>query len=352
MVGIYTTADNLEHICYDRDKQTWMDIILSLGEVFVNDKMDIPLDMDDPLFILDEAIRIDASKSDYINGITSAHATVLDEPCGIFLLDLPQPEADDIQRKYGVVCQSVSSMSHDVLTHKGATAETVKNKTGKTWKDIFAKFSNTPSNSVIIIDSYLFENDAFDERTGCYDTRKNAGIKNLEHIMDCILPVRFEGAYHVAVMLMNIDEAKLSNRSKTSLTNARVVTAINKLKKALNRNYEICIEVQFFSHEVGFHTLIHNRRILSNYYVVDAPYKLAAFNENGMARESQTITVKPLFELIHIDKDSDMKEKRLRNDLSEFHKYMSTQREKATSELYQNGRKCESFNEARHRLLI
>jgi hypothetical protein len=223
---------------------------------------------------------------------------------------------------------------------------------GKNWKDIFSKFKSTPSNSAIIIDAHLFENDAYDTVVGCYDTKKNAGLKNLEQILDHILPTSFDAVYHVAVLLTNIDEAKLMSRSRTSLTNAHVASAINKLKKTLARPYEICIEVHFFSQNGGFHPLIHNRRILSNYYVVDAPYKLAAFNTDGTARASQTITIKPLFELIHIDTESDMKEKRLRYDLEELNEYVRSQRKNPTSELYQNGKRCDTFQILKHRLLI
>jgi hypothetical protein len=352
MVTIFTTSNNLADICYDREKQVWQDMILKLGEVFVSGNVDIPLDMEDPLFILDEAIKIDYSKGDYIDSITSDHEKVLEKPCGIFLLDIPTSDANDIQLKYGVVCQSISSMNHDVLTHKGFSAETEENEVGKNWNDIFRKFRDTPSNSAIIIDAHLFENDAYDMTAGCYDTKKNAGIKNLEQILNCLLPKSFDSVYHIAVLLTNIDEAKQMSRSRTSLTNARVASAINKLKKSLGRQYEICIEVHFFSQGGGFHQLIHNRRILSNYYVVDAPYKLAAFNTDGTARASQTITIKPLFELIHIDPESDMKEKRLRSDLKELGEYVKSQRKSPTSELYQNGKKYDTFQIVKHRLLI
>lgn len=352
MVAIFTTSGNLESICLDSDKQPWQDMIYKLGEVFINEAVDIPMDMEDPLFLLDSSIKIDITKKDYIDSIKSNPENVLKEPCGIFLLDIPENDAHNIELKYGVICQSIHSMNHDVLTHKGTSVEVINDLCGKTWTDVFKKFKDTPSNSAIIVDAHLFENDAFNEVDGCYDKNKSVGIDNLYQILDCILPQSFADAYHVAVMLTNIDEAKQERRSRTSLTNARIVSAINKLKGKLGRQYEICIEVHFFSQKGGFHQLIHNRRILSSYYVIDAQYKLAAFKKDGTGISSQTITASPLFELIHLDADSDMKEKRLRYDLDDLYEYVETQCKNPTSELYQNGRKCETFYRVKHRFLI
>lgn len=352
MVAIFTTKSNLEDICLDPSKQAWYEMLLKLKEVFINDES-MPLDEEDPLFILDNMqVDVVSSKKEYIESIPDNPSLVLQEPCGIFLLDISSSEAANIQRKYGVICQSISSMSHDVLTHKGYTIEAIENEVGYSWKDVFKKFESTPSNSAIIIDAHFFDNDDFDRRQDCYDTRKNLGLKNLEWILDCILPKKFEDVYHVAVMLTNIDEARRERHNiRTSLTNAQIATAINKIKKTLNRGYDICIEVHFFSQKGGFHQLIHNRRILSNYFIVDVPYKLTAFDANGTARASQTISIKPLFELIHIDAESDMKEKRLRYDLDDLYGYVLSQCKNATSELFQNGRKCETFYQIKHRLL-
>ena len=352
MVAIFTTSENLESICFDRDKQPWQDMIYKLGEVFINEAVDIPMDMEDPLFLLDSSIKIDLTKKDYIDSIKSNPENVLKEPCGIFLLDISKNDACKIEQKYGVICQSIHSMNHDVLTHIRTSVEVISDLCGKTWIDVFRRFRATPSNSTIIIDAHLFENDAFNEVDGCYDKNKSVGIDNLYQILDCILPQSFAEAYHVAVLLTNIDEAKQERRSRTSLTNARIVSAINRLKRRLGREYEICIEVHFFSQRGGFHQLIHNRRILSNYYVIDAQYKLAAFKNDGKGVSSQTITASPLFELIHLDAESDMKEKRLRYDLNDLCGYVESQCKNPTSELFQNGRKCETFDDLKHRFLI
>jgi len=354
MVTIFTTTDNVNTICHDNSKEPWLNMIMKLGEVFIDSPLDIPMDMEDPIFILDQAdIKFHCNKAEYIKSIPENPDKVLEEPCGIFLLDIPEDSANSIQTRFGVICQSCSKMDHDVLTHKGTTVEVVEDEYGKNWDEVFKKFKSTPSNSAIIIDAHLFENDSFDEANGCYDEGRSYGRDNLLTILNNILPDNFEGVYHVAVLLTDIDEAKKERRSRTTLTNARIVSAINKAKsKKLSRPYEICIEVHFFSQHEGFHKIIHNRRILSNYFVLDAQYKLAAFDKSGKGRAGQTISIHPLFELIHIDPESDMKERRLRYDLDDIYGYVESKCKNNSGGFYRNGRFFDSFYNVQHRLMI
>lgn len=123
----------------------------------------------------------------------------------------------------------------------------------------------------------------------------------------------------------------------------------------MKREYDIDIEVFFVSNKNSdLHRIIHNRRILTNTYILEAPYKLAAFKEDGSPQVSQTIQIRPLFEQIDIDTDSDPKEKRLRADLDDFKKYIKVQyyAQSSTDELYRNGKLMPSFEDVIHRFLI
>lgn len=180
MVKIFTTATNMDNICHDYSLEPWLNMIMKLGEVFIDAPIAIPFDVEDPLFILDQAdIKFYTNKADFIESISKSPQKVLEEPCGIFLLDISEKEAEDIQTRFGVICQSCSNMNHNVLTHKGSSIEVVENEIGKNWIDIFKKFKDTPSNSVIIIDAHLFENDYFDETKKCYDESHSYGRDNL-----------------------------------------------------------------------------------------------------------------------------------------------------------------------------
>lgn len=353
MVAIFTTSSNLDNICHIDELSVWQDMIFKLGEVFIDGEIEIPLDYEDPLFILDSALKIDKSKEDFINSIPTSPEIVLQEPCGIFLLDIPEDKAAYIQSKFGVLCQSTTSTNHKFLTQKGYSAELIDGIKDKSWSDIFKKFKSSPTNSALIIDAHLFENDQYDERLGCYDKERSCGLNNLKIIIDQILPDSFGDTYHIGVLLTNTDEAKANRRSRTSLTNSRIASAINRIKRKITRPYDISIEVIFFSQLDDGHKMIHNRRVLTNTYVLDAQYKLAAFDNSGVPRAPQTISIYPLFELIHIDPTSDMKEKRLRYDLDDLYDYIETQcRAKSPSgQLYRNGALVESFNEINHRFL-
>lgn len=354
MVTIFTTAENVNDICHDNSKEPWLNMIIKLGEVFIDAPLEIPMDMEDPIFILDQAdIKFHTNKADYIKSIPQNPVKVLEEPCGIFLLNISEDSAKDIQTQFGVICQSCSMMNHDILTHKGSSVEVIENEVGKNWSDVFKKFKNTPSNSAIIIDAHLFDNDYFDEAHNCYDESRSNGRDNLLSILENLLPEQFSDVYHVAILLTDTDESKSKNKSHTNLTNAQIAAAINKLKsKKIVRPYEVNIEVYFFSQYGGFHRIIHNRRILSNYFVLNADYKLAAFDKNGRGRAGQTLSIHPLFELIHIDSESDMKERRLRYDLDDIYGYVESKIKNPSGYFYQNGRKTDSFYSVKHRLMI
>lgn len=358
MVELFTTSSFLKKIYYTDELSVWRDIIQKLGKVYI-DSDNIPEDENDPLFLLDmeNNIKIDMSKKDFINSVSNSPETVLNEPCGIFLLDISTEKAKEIQSKYGVVCESVNTANHTLLTQRGYSVELIenqKNKKNKCWRDIFKRFKTSPTNSVLIIDAYLFANDKWNAKCNCkcYDTSHSNGANNLKQILDQILPAKFGGTYHIGIFLNKEEDNAQANPSR--LTNKQIATKINKLKNGMDREYDIDIEVIFVDIKGGFHELIHNRRILTNTYILETPYKLAAFKEDGSPQVSQTIQIRPLFEQIDIDTDSDPKEKRLRADLDDLKKYIKAQynAQSSTDKLYRNGKLVQSFEDVIHRFLI
>ena len=352
MIDIFTTKENLESICLDEGKRPWLDMIIKLKEVFVNDDDIFSEDVDpedDPFYTLDGMqIDINTSRKDYINNILQNPVLVLRHPSGIFLLDIPVDKANQIQKDYGVLCQSTKQLDHTPLTQTHFPTELLEGENGKSWNNMIAHFKDLPSNSALIIDAHLFNEDRFDERANCYDERKRDGIDNILGILDSILPASFQDVYHIGVLITDTDKAKAARRSRSNLTNDRIATAINKLKKELKRNYPINIEVVFFDQNDDGHKLIHNRRILSNYFIVTADYKLAAIRK-GRSLCGQTIAAYPLFEAIDKYPDSDKKEKRIRNEIKQFSDFFRRQSNSHTALLYQNGQKNDDFTQLKHR---
>ena len=352
MISIFTTKDNLESICLDESKKPWLDIIIKLKEVFVNDDNifsdDIDID-DDPFYTLDEMqIDIISSKKDYINDIPSNPVLVLKQPSGIFLLDIPSEKASQIQMDYGVICQSTNELDYKPLTQSHFPTELIEGEMGKSWNNMIAQFKKLPSNSALIIDAHLFAEDKFDESHNCYDERKRDGLNNVYEILDSLLPLSFKDTYHIGVLITDTDKAKASRRTRSNLTNDRIASAINKLKKNLNRSYPINIEVVFFDQSDDGHKLIHNRRILSNYFIVTAEYKLAALR-NSRSLCGQSIAAFPLFESIDVMPETDKKEKRMSSEIKQLADFINRQPNSHTATLYQNGQKIDDFSQIKHR---
>lgn len=266
-----------------------------------------------------------------------------------------------IQNDFGVIFQSTSNPNHSQLTHFGKKAELSRGKKykhGSNWEEILQKFKATPVNSAIIVDAYLFENDQWDEEKKDISERYNSGISNLRNILDEILPRSFGDVFHVGVFLQNYDferkeKEKIRKKPSTNLTNEQIAKTIRRLKKKLKRDYSINFEVYFLGKTYGWHELIHNRRIFTNTYFIEAPYKLSAFNKKGNSKVSQTITVSPLFELIQMDEENDFKSDRLIIDLDEFNTYTKSQIKGIgkDEEAYQNDKRLDSLRIIKHRFI-
>ena len=326
----------------------WLDMIIKLNKVFVND-IDIKMDYDDNDIIqnLDKNRSIDYSKKNYINEIPNNPALVLEHPSSVFLLNIDEKEAMKIQKDYGVICQSKDALDYTPLTQPNRSNELKKGRGTLSWEMMISQYKELPSNSVLIIDRYLFHGDRFDEKKGCYDEQKRNGIKNLYEILKSMLPSEFEGTYHVGIFTTDIDEERIDRKSKnrstkdfTNLTNNQIISAINKLNEELNRNYVLNIEVVLFNPRLPFggYDLIHNRRIISNYFIVTADHLLATLNNGkGKSECSQTIGVFPLFENIDKDSKSDKKVERIKFDLDCFRIFIEEQsKKKNPAVIYQN----------------
>lgn len=352
MTSIFTTKDNLEAICLDENKQPWLDMIIKLKHVFVNEDEIFSDDVDpedDPFYTLDGMqVDIDSSQKEYINDIPKNPNLVLKQPSGIFLLNIPIEKANQIQKDYGVICQSTDKLDYTPLSQPYFPTELIDGETERSWNSIVARYKDLPSNSVLIIDAHLFAEDKFDEAKECYDERKRDGLNNLFEIVDCLLPKSFEDSYHIGVLISDTDIAKTLRRTRSNLTNNRIASAINKLKKNLNRDYPINVEVIFIDSRDDGHKLIHNRRIISNYFIITAEYKLAALR-NGRSLCGQTIAAYPLFENIDTCPNTDKKEKRIRNDIKLIKEFFRRQPHSKTAQLYQNGKKNEDFSQINHR---
>ncbi len=190
----------------------------------------------------------------------------------LYILDITSVEALAIQRTYGVMCVSgdcpnISPLIDINDIHIAKEQE----KMGRGWDTVLDSVEQLPSNALLLTDRYLF---AF--------KRPNAGdgIANIKDILGELLPKQFLGGnYHVTIVFDNM--AKDENYSFDE-----IAQLLEDVKQQLNRDYPITMEVIGITPDCSIYNKLHNRMIISNYYLVEASHKLAAFNKDkGTVRQ-------------------------------------------------------------------
>ena len=197
---------------------------------------------------------------------------VLKSPSSLYILDVQPAEALSIRRSFGVMC--LSGENPDITPLIDVNDIHISNeheKLGRGWDSVLDSVEKLPSNALLLTDRYLF---AF--------RHPNAGdgLANIHDILNELLPRQFEGGdYHVTIVF--------DDRSKhSSYTFDEIATKLNRIKTQLGRNYPIMMEVLGITPDCSIYNKLHNRLIVSNYYLVEAGHKLAAFNKDqGTARQ-------------------------------------------------------------------
>ena len=197
---------------------------------------------------------------------------VLKSPSSLYILDVTPAEALAIQRSFGVMCLSGDNpdISH-LIDVNDIHISNEHEKLGRGWDSVLDSVEKLPSNALLLTDRYLF---AF--------RHPNAGdgLANIHDILNELLPLQFGGGdYHVTIVF--------DDRSKhSSYTFGEIATKLNRVKTQLGRNYPIMMEVLGITPDCSIYNKLHNRLIVSNYYLVEAGHKLAAFNKDqGTARQ-------------------------------------------------------------------
>lgn len=195
---------------------------------------------------------------------------VLNNPSSLYILDISQNEAKSTQENYGVLC--LSGDNPDVTPLIDINDAFVSNKSHqleKGWDTVLNSVESLPSNALIIADRYLFQHS---------EAYKGDGFANVKVILEQLLPQKFQGdKYHVCIMF---------NREKSAFKFSDIAKKLEKIRLGIQRKYDIIMEVIGFDVHTSIHDKLHNRVIISNYYLVEAGHKLAAFNNNkGTARQ-------------------------------------------------------------------
>lgn len=197
---------------------------------------------------------------------------VLKNPSSLYILNITHAEALAIQKTYGVMCMSGDSPNVSPLIDvNDIYIAKEQEQLGRGWDTVLDSIETLPSNALLLTDRYLF---AFNRPYA------GDGIANIKDILTELLPKQFLGGnYHVTIVFDKI--AKNENYSFTE-----IAQLLENVKQQLNRDYSITMEVLGISPDCSIYNKLHNRMIISNYYLVEASHKLAAFNKNtGTARQ-------------------------------------------------------------------
>ena len=197
---------------------------------------------------------------------------VLKNPSSLYILNIPYSEAQVIQKTYGVMCQSgdcpnVSPLIDVNDIHISKEQEQL----GSGWDSVLDSVEPLPSNALLLTDRYLFATK--------YPNAAN-GIANIKSILLELLPTQFLGGnYHVTIVFDNMAK-------HTEYSFDEIAQLLEDVKRQLNREYPITMEVLGITPKCSIYKKFHNRMIISNYYLVEASHKLAAFNKDmGTTRQ-------------------------------------------------------------------
>ena len=213
---------------------------------------------------------------------------VLNNPSALYILDISPADALAIQRMYGVMCLSSGAPDITPLIDINDEHTTEKKVSlGRGWDSVLDSVEHLPSNALILNDRYLFKT-----TNAVYGN----GFDNIRSILTELLPHELNTKYHIAVIFDRDEIDPLYNFNS-------IAKRLNDLVLEFKKPYEIVTEVLGLSEGKEIYYKFHNRRIVSNYFVVKMDYTLAAFNKTEGTSE-QTIIPQVLFTEDSINKNS------------------------------------------------
>lgn len=204
---------------------------------------------------------------------------VLKNPSALYILDISAADALAIQRMYGVMC--LSSAAPDISPLIDINDEHTTEKKvplGRGWDSVLDSVEHLPSNALILNDRYLFKT-----TNPIYGN----GFDNVRSILTELLPCELHTKYHIAVIF---DRDSIDPLYSFDI----IAKRLNDIAQEFKKPYEIVTEVLGLSEGKDIYYKFHNRRIVSNYFVVKMDYSLAAFNKTEGTSE-QTIIPQVLF---------------------------------------------------------
>ena len=258
--------------------------------------------------LYDRAGKFDYGAGQYLEMVVSDNKKVLEHPNAIFVLDVSKKKANEISKYYGVICQPIKEMSVADLKD-GYKVFMSPSSNIKSWGKCLKTNPNhgskicslIPANSLIIMDRYLFT--ASSPKTKVKINKEiNYGIKNVVSILNSLVPRSFKDDFHILLMFdpKTIIDRYPSGASKQEIDAynqaLRVVcgTIADKIQKKVRfKTPKVFIEILCMERKSAeYYSETHDRRIISNYYIIKATKNLKAFKKGWV--ETQDVTYEAL----------------------------------------------------------
>lgn len=285
MFKVFISSESLKKICLKEMAQIettdWFKLLTKQTVIYLEKEVCNDGNTEDPLFIFSTSYQICLKKSDidYNDIITHEPIKLLENPQCAYLLDIEESIAHDIRQNYGLICESTNCLKNCSLTSK-CKHTILENETNHTWKELLVNGASVPSNSLIIVDRYLFAWEKTN-KCGCKD-----GVDNIKAILRSVLPQKLSCDYHVLILF---DKSTANDRNYPL---AYALAELENFKqKELKRPYNIIIELFSVSYLCYDYKDTHNRKIVSNYFLGSAEHLIKAFRWNGTGICDQDLRV-------------------------------------------------------------
>lgn len=364
MFKIYIDYDKIYSICLEQDdSDTWYKILCKQQYININHAVDDEefYCEDNPLFIFSQMNNVKFNDaSSYMNEVIKDNAKVLEQPCGAFILNIDSAKASEIQRQFGVICQSAEGKDARLLTDGDITITTTTRDTCTyTWAGRMPLGKELPSNTLILIDRYLFGSEPGETLEDSYD--------NIRDIMDAFMPDCFGSEYHICIIfdadciqyrdiktLLKLDKSTDFTDDEKKKAFAKISTKVNKIKTDFMKKHGYSITLEILScdrRDRQSYEKTHDRRIISNYFFVTASHKLKAFKD-GKPLQKQKIDLLSLYAK-GLGGRSDIPEYAHADDIKDLQYIMQEAKDHPTLHMYSiNGNVNSSVSDAKNRILV
>ena len=319
MIEVFTTAGVIDRLACATEscECDWLNILNLQGDIYYSGRnYNWEEDPDDPWFIASQRGHDFINREEFIEGIKEHPESVLDHPDAVFILDVDSDFALRIENDYGVICQPASTLdSHCRLTGQDRVKRVRKpEKTPgcatvirKTWKDILGnQLRACPSNAMVLVERNFFSH--YDKMTG-----ELFGIENLRDLLDTVLPEKLKCEYQVLIIYQDGQHPTEAGKPLSEMEFIRdTESRANEVVKGI-RGYPISVKLLSVSDPKRYFDPVHrqlfndthDRRLVTNYYLIEASWSLAPFYTDR-ARTNEKITMEYLFSRLHEEGPEDL----------------------------------------------